>query len=40
MSKGKGGEVTGQRVGRTDYVDGTMPQMPGEKRRKSVRMMK
>lgn len=31
MSKGEGGEVAGQRVGRTDYVDGTMPQMSGEK---------
>lgn len=29
-SKGEGGEVAG-RVGRTDYVDRTMPQMPGEK---------
>lgn len=34
LSKGEGGEVAGQRVGRTDYVDGTMPQMPGEKTKK------
>jgi len=29
-------EVTGQRVGRTDYVDGTMPQMPGKNDEKAV----
>lgn len=36
LSKGEGGEVAGQRVGRTDYVDGTMPQMPGEKNDEKV----